>query len=136
MGTSLRTLTKKSIMWFGKYNNLSIQQILDLKELGYLRFIYYNYSGISFNDEILTTIGVFEEYRIQKPGKNIELHKTIGDHRMKIFCANSINNGNIIPYVTAKNYVKRKKKAQYVGFKKTDSIRFSKSSLQRLNHGH
>lgn len=70
----LRTLTGKSKLGFGKYYDSTIQELITLKHTGYLRWVYYSISGITFTDEILHTIGIHEdEYRIKKPGVNPEL---------------------------------------------------------------
>ena len=69
---TLRTLTEKSTMKFGKYYDLTVRQILTLhggKALEYLRWVYYNSSNISFCVEILNEIGIHEKIRIQKPSK-------------------------------------------------------------------
>jgi len=67
---SLRTLTRKSLLWFGKYQGLSIQQIIDLRNQTYLRWLYYNYEGITFIEDILKQITIEGEREIQKPGKH------------------------------------------------------------------
>jgi len=36
--------------------------------------MYFKLSNITFVDEVLTKLGITEEYRIEKPGKNLELH--------------------------------------------------------------
>ena len=67
--TSLRTLTKKSKLGFGNgaYRDLTIQRIIDLKgKRGrFIPNLYFNKSGLSFNDEILNELGITEEYRIE-----------------------------------------------------------------------
>ena len=71
--TLLRKLTEKSVFGFGKYNGLTIRQVLDLNHPQYLRWIYFNINEISFVDEILGEIKISENYRIKKPGANKEL---------------------------------------------------------------
>jgi hypothetical protein len=71
----LRKLAWKSTIWFGKYEGSSIQQIYDLQHTQYLRYIYFNYEGISFIDEILIILGIKSEkysYEIKKPGVDKE----------------------------------------------------------------
>ncbi|KKN88728.1 hypothetical protein LCGC14_0246190 [marine sediment metagenome] len=74
---NLRTLTRKSVLGFGQYSDIPIQGILNQDHAGYLRWIYYNYTKITFLPEILEEISVKEEeYKVDKPGKDPELgHK-------------------------------------------------------------
>ena len=73
----LRKLSRKSIINFGKKEGYSVQQMLDLKEKGYLRWMYFNCSMISFLDDILDEINITEDFRIQKPGTNKEKHEEL-----------------------------------------------------------
>jgi hypothetical protein len=71
MGT-MRTLTLKSKMGFGKYSDYKVNDVLSVyKKPQYLRWIYYNMSHISFMPEILKEIDVINE--INKPGKSPDL---------------------------------------------------------------
>ena len=71
MATLLRKMTRKSKVGFGKKANLTIQFLLTNRNIYYLRWMYYGNSGITFFDDILDEIGVTEEYRILKPGKDL-----------------------------------------------------------------
>ncbi len=71
----LRTLARKSLIKFGNYSDLSVQNLLDRGQHKWLREAYFNLSMISFNDEILNEIGITEEHRIPKPGKDREYYK-------------------------------------------------------------
>jgi hypothetical protein len=69
---ALRTMTEKSTFKFGKYADLTVRQLIQLKGLTgirYIRWVYFSMSNISFNEEILKEIGIHEAIRIQKPGK-------------------------------------------------------------------
>lgn len=70
----LRKLARKSILWFGKHEGLSVQQIIDLQHHTYLRWVYFNCEEVGFLDEILDEIRVPEDMRIEKPGTNPEFH--------------------------------------------------------------
>ena len=72
--TLLRKLTGKSTLKFGKYSDVPIQQMIDLRLTIYLRWVYFNSSKITFVDEILDAIGIPEDFRIEKPGTNSEKH--------------------------------------------------------------
>ncbi len=73
----LRTLTRKSVLWFGKFEGLKIQQIIDLRHQTYLRWIYYNCKEVTFLDDILSEITIIEDRRIAKPGICPEKHREV-----------------------------------------------------------
>lgn len=69
----LRTMTWKSVLAGGKYQHCSVRQAYDAEgEEGpqYLAWIYYQYANLSFCEEILQEIGITENLRIEKPGKD------------------------------------------------------------------
>lgn len=72
--TLLRTLTRKSILKFGKYSDLQVQNLLDLQRYKYLRWVYFNCSNISFMNDILDEIKIPLNFRIVKPSKNPDLN--------------------------------------------------------------
>jgi len=72
--TLLRTLTRKSILKFGQYCDLQVQNLLDLQRYKYLRWVYFNCSNINFMDDILDEIKIPLNFRIQKPSKNPDLY--------------------------------------------------------------
>ena len=69
----LRKMTNRSVMNFGKYFDLTVQQILDTKKRKYLRWVYFNCSNITFTDELLDELFITVDFRFDKPNKNIEL---------------------------------------------------------------
>lgn len=71
---TLRTLTFKSLMKFGKYADYTVQQVIDqnpIDGINYLVWVYYNSSNISFNKDVLSKLGISDELTIKKPGKVI-----------------------------------------------------------------
>jgi hypothetical protein len=67
----LRTLTEKSILKFGRYNDLTVNEIMgSLRTKGkiYLTWVYYNCSNISFHEDVLSTLGITDDIKIPKPG--------------------------------------------------------------------
>jgi len=72
---SLRKLTKKSTLKFGKYKDYTVGHLLGMKKQIDLISIYFKLSKITFTDDILDELGITEEYRITKPSKNIELYQ-------------------------------------------------------------
>jgi hypothetical protein len=128
---TLRILTRKSKLGFGKYNLLTIQQILDRKEFGYLRWAYYSVEGISFIPEILREIGIPPEYEIGKPGKYKELCRMINEERVE-----KIVNPNDLYNIVSKKKYRAVKNGKFMAAKKIDQFIFSKIKMQSKNHGH
>jgi hypothetical protein len=125
----LRTLTAKSIIGFGRYRDLSVQQMIDIHKVIYLRWMYFNCFGISFTEDVLNRIGVFSNLRIEKPGANTELWDKILDgideslkHGLK---------GYIIKCAT-----KSHRKAHLTGYNATLKRELNKGKLQYINQGH
>lgn len=65
-----RVLTLKSKLGFGKYEFITLQDIINLGKKQYLRWVYYNYENIDYQEEVMSIIQLPVEYRITKPGKN------------------------------------------------------------------
>lgn len=70
--TILRKMTLKSVFHAGVMEGISVQQAIAQNRHTFLRWVYYNYSGITFTDDILDIINIRPEDRITKPGKNPE----------------------------------------------------------------
>lgn len=75
---ALRTLTEKSLLGFGKYGELRVQEIIDFRGGVYLRWCYFNREEISFQEQILNKINITQKHYIKKPGTNKELGKKLG----------------------------------------------------------
>lgn len=125
----LRTMTWKSMMNFGKYQDLSVQQVFDLNHTAYLRWVYYNSSKITFIEEILDSLHISDQYRIVKPGTDAEMCEKLNAIKFNIMC--KMYNPK---HVMAKIANGSKIKAQ--NFRHEDRRTFSKGNLQRINHGH
>jgi hypothetical protein len=128
----LRTLTWKSVFWFGEYNGMKVQQVFDLNHYPYLRYVYYHYEGISFIDEILSKIGVFNQYadrRIQKPGRNMELYTEI----QHIMFSQLVHKTNFRQAVYTLRIGAKLKQRRTMN---KEDITFSRGNLQRMNQGH
>ena len=85
--TLLRKLTFKSTMKFGKYYDLTVQNILDLyghKGISYLAWVYYSSDKISFMDDVLDSLFITKDCRIEKPSKiNIKEDRNDGRRSIK-----------------------------------------------------
>ena len=125
--TLLRTLTKKSILKFGKHADMMVGNVMKIgnSEMYYLVWVYYNCSMISFNEEILNELRISKDLRIEKPGqnpKNIYVWKDTNlseDERMKL--------------AQKGKSVKKFNRARSNYF---DGRNHSSYSLTRKNHGH
>jgi hypothetical protein len=69
---TLRTLTKKSKLGFGKYKELTVGKIIEMRMPLVLISAYYKLTSINFTDEILAELKITEDYRIEKPSSNKE----------------------------------------------------------------
>lgn len=70
--TKLRIMTRKSKFGFGKYDDMTVGDIIAIGNGGYIAYAYYNISPISFADDILDELEII---RIDKPGTSSEKWK-------------------------------------------------------------
>ena len=66
----LRTLTRKSKLGFGKYKDLTVQHILDMRMPLVLIAPYYKLTSINYIEDVLIELKITKEYRISKPSSN------------------------------------------------------------------
>ena len=119
-------------MKFGQYEELTVQDIINLTKHKYLRWVYFNCSNIDFMDDVLDEIRIPENFRIKKPIKKPELH----DELNKLILEN-LSSDFVEKYLKNKNKIAEKTtKGKAVSNKVKDCLNYSKSALQRLNQGH
>ena len=119
----LRTLARKSIIWFGKHEGLSVQCVINIRHHSYLRWLYYNYEGITFVDDVLEEIRITVDRRIEKPGINPEMHDEVCQETQKL-----------IGWKDKSHYEKVQKiRAQAKLIKRNRANTFTKSQLQAKN---
>lgn len=123
---SKRVLTLKSKLGFGKYDDSTIESIIRLEKHGYLRWVYFNYSGIDFIPEILDTIQIPLEHRLIKPAKNPEL--------LELVNAQATDRYKYV-YDMSDEAVEKRNKAHNTIKSKKYTVE-SKAALLRKNHGH
>lgn len=111
---TLRTLTKRSKLGFGKYKNETVQKLIDTKLELNLISAYYKLTSINYTPEILDELNITEKYRIQKPGSDREMY---------------------YKYLEASKYKMRKRGVGAEHLKKMTKAP-SKTQLQRKNQGH
>jgi hypothetical protein len=71
---TLRVLTRKSRLGFGKYKDYRVQEMLDLRRNRDLISPYYRLTSINYTEDILLELKITEEWRIEKPGSDKEKH--------------------------------------------------------------
>jgi hypothetical protein len=128
----LRLLTWKSKLMFGKYPELTISQLYIGHHTRYLRWVYYNLSGISFTDDILYKIGVVtdnRDSRIEKPGMNKDLCETVNGFYRKAMVKQGFDK-------EMDNNFRDKSKQKLKVIEKEEKIKYSKKNLQWRNQGH
>ena len=109
----LRKLTRKSTLNFGKFKDYTVEHLFGMKKQIELTSIYFKLSTITFTDDILNELGIDEEYRIEKPSKNVELYK---DFMMM-------------------KYGKKQKPNKNLQRMRKETVSYRKDFLQSLNHG-
>ena len=67
---TLRTLTRKSKLGFGKWKDYTVQELLDLRKPLVLISPYYKLTSINYIEDILIELNITQEYRIEKPSSN------------------------------------------------------------------
>lgn len=110
---TLRTLTRKSKLGFGKYKDLTVQKILDMNMPLVLISPYYNLTSINYTDDILNELKITNEYRIKKPSSNKKQYYRFLNE----------------------NGFKKKTRGDGADKLKKQTKQLSKSQLQSLNHG-
>jgi len=115
--------------WDNNDKELPIQ----LKEgHSYLRWVYYNIEHIDFMGDILDELGISEEFRIKKPGKNSSILKTL--NRKLLDDLLTPNEQEV--YFKQKSYNKKEDRRSEREMIDDDNNIESKKSLQLKNQGH
>jgi len=125
--TLLRTLTRKSLLKFGKNADLCVQELLHKHARSYLRWVYYNCDKISFTDDILDEINIYEGDRIEKPGKYPIRHEAMQELYRR-FYTKALSN--------VKNKRRAKRRHRLLSEGKIRSYDKSPLKLMKRNHGH
>lgn len=110
----LRKLTRKSTINFGKYKKETVNQLFSMKLEKQLISMYFKLSTISFIDEVLFDLGISDEFKIQKPGKNLDLYYVFLEFKFG-------------------KKLKPNKKLQKM---RKETLPFKKSYLANINQGH
>lgn len=134
----LRTMAMKSVFDSGKYKDLSVVQLLSLNHHTYIRYCYYTYDKISFTEDVLNQVNITPEFRITKPGKDLEIFDKFKQHMILIrqdIVANMDDIDRIKKYSKKRSRSKKMKAVISIN-KSISSDHFNKKSvLQGKNHG-
>lgn len=110
---TLRTLTRKSKLGFGKYKDLTVQKIIDMRMPLVLISPYYKLTSINYIEDILIELKITEDYRIEKPSANKdEYYRFLNENGYQL-----------------------KQRGQGADKLKKQTKAFSKTQLQGMNHG-
>ena len=109
---TLRIMTRKSKIGFGKYKDKTVQEMLDLRHFRDLISSYYKLTSINYTEDILNELKITEQYRIEKPSANKEMY---------------------YKFLKENNY--KPKSSGRADKLKKESGAFSKRRLQGMNHG-
>jgi hypothetical protein len=137
----LRTMTEKSVFQSGKYEGLSVHQVLSLNR-DYLAYAYYTYEGISFCNEILERLGITEDLRIPKPSRDEEKFKEYKKRMFGELIESCRKDGSTeeIAYIKARKIMSKKIKNEIFRRIGDNNMmkreKSSKLSMQRYNQGH
>jgi hypothetical protein len=80
----LRTLTRKSIIGFGNYRDLTVQNLIDLFKQKELLGIYYTCRNIDFCQDLKDELFITAEREIKLCLDDIFAHKTDGELKKAI----------------------------------------------------
>lgn len=112
---TLRTLTKKSKLGFGKHKDYTVQQMLDLRLNLQLISAYYKLTSINYNQEILDELKIVGEYVIDKPSSDRDMY---------------------YKFLKENGYKMKDRTRLGPNKMKFETRGFTAAQLQRLNHGH
>lgn len=123
----LRKLTRKSLIGFGQYKDLTVQQLLDLKYYSYLRWCYFCNSHINFFEDILEELSIIGDYVIDKPSTNPDLLAKLKEEKY-------LKMGGLMKL---KQNAKAKKQIKLTAIRERESKKFmdKKVYLTQINHG-
>ena len=126
--TLLRKLSFKSVMKFGKFADMSVQQVIDSKNKSYLRWVYYNSSMIDFLPEVLDVLGIIPAERISKPGEDKAHWNEIAKRAKE-----SISKDRLSKHIINKCGLARSK-GRLISFEKSNKV--TRQGLAWKNQGH
>lgn len=127
---TLRKVTLKSKMRGGKYDNLTFGEIAAMGDRAYLRWVYYNFAGIDFADDVKEAANIKPDECINKPGTDAELYERLKErNRQKL-----LTSGNFKWKKHVEKEAKKCRSARIARFNKAFAM--TKGQMQAINQGH
>ena len=130
--TTKRILSFKSIIGFGKYEDLPVLQIAQMNP-NYLIYIYYHFEVIGFLDNVLDYLKIPKGYRIEKPGKDHEMFEKLGKEVKLKYVQNLTDKERLVRYAKKKGYRNKLKKLNEKASLATYQIRQEGYKTSSLN---
>lgn len=121
-------MARASVFPDGRFENRTVQQVINMGDMNYLLFQYYMYSRISFLPDILEEIGITGKRVIEKPGKvtREQFHKFAKEIHIEINAKTSLLDWQ-------KKHSHQTKRARKRSKRVMDSMEHSKSWLANKN---
>lgn len=133
MIVTLRTLTRKSIIGFGKYTDLRVGDLIDTNRKAELVNIYFNLERISYCTDVLDELNIPESLRIEKPGKCHENISYYWDF-VKTYELNTMSSKERGLQAAIQIGIRKSvNKGKASAFKATDGLFFSKGKMRNRN---
>jgi hypothetical protein len=118
-----RILTLKSKIKFGKYPDLCVGELINMRNFKDLLSMYYKLSKIDFNQEVKDILNITKNIEIEKPGTNISLYNENVYHLICL-CNNKINNNGFEGAIIVNKRKKSiKEKRKVIDWKNESKIR-------------
>lgn len=111
---TLRILTRKSTLKFGKYKDYTVQKLLDLRRHTELISPYFKLTSINYTQDILDELKIKGDWAIEKPGARKDMY---------------------FDFISQNGFYRRKSHGGADKMRKESKVG-SKSTLQRKNQGH
>lgn len=127
----LRTLTRKSVLPYGKFKGQEVGRVIDSRNKANLIWIYYNVQWISFVDEVLRELCINGDMVISKPGTCPEKFDDVMNIRMRT--AARLQGDKNVEY-RMYHYKQNRYKREVKKARKDEEL--SKGVMRDINHGH
>lgn len=132
----LRTMTLKSIVGFGQYKDLTIQNMFDLNMKKDLIKLYYNLDKINYNSEIISMLDIPAHLIIDKPGKKYEYVSEYWKYIIAKRHQTALNEDCLIEARRQMSKNNKESKIKNANKNHVDALRFSKSAMAYRNKNH
>lgn len=136
----LRTLTKKSVIGFGLYKDMTVQNMIDTCNVYELLSIYYTCRNIDFNQDLKDELCIFGEREIDKKKPSESRYVENGRLYQKLCMRDIIDKKDEETRQKEKGIRRKfafeKKRRRKNREKILRGTVFSKGAMQARNHGH